>query len=367
MLTLRSTPREDGFRMPAEFEPHVGCWMTWPERPDVWRENAAPAQRDFVAVASAIARFEPVTVCASRDQWEKARSALPSQVRVIELSSNDAWMRDHAPLFVIDDGGQMRGVDFIFNGYGGPEFGAYWPCDFDDQIASKILEIERRDRYRCEMVLEGGSIHIDGEGTLITTEECLLNSNRNPQLTRWQIEANLREFLGVEKIVWLSMGVHGDGDNSGHIDDLCCFVRPGVVVLTWTDDPEDPQYARSRDAFQVLSREHDARGRPFEIHKLYQPNPVYFSKKEVEGILKTSHALHRQAGQRVGASYVNFYIANGGILVPGFDDPHDEGAVATLQALFPDRDVVQIQTHEILLGVGNIHCIVMQQPRPHPY
>jgi len=362
MSTLKTTPRADGFHMPAEFEHHAGCWMTWPERPDVWRENARPAQRDFAAVAMAIARFEPVTVCASREQCETARANLPSKIRVVEMSSNDAWTRDYAPTFVVDDFNHVRGVDWTFNGYGGPEKGAYWPCDLDNQIAAKILELEKIDRYKCDMVLEGGSIHVDGQGTLITTEECLLNPNRNPNLSRVDIENNLKEYLGVEKIIWLKMGVHGDEDNSGHVDDLCCFVRPGVVVLTWTDDTDDPQYDRSRDAFERLSRSHDACGRQFKIYKLYQPEPIYFSANEVCGIIVTPNAVQRQSGQRLGASYVNFYIANGGVIVPGFGDPRDRDAVATLSSLFPDREVVQLQTHEILLGIGNIHCIVMQQP-----
>jgi agmatine deiminase len=253
-------------------------------------------------------------------------------------------------------------VDWVFNGYGGPEKGAYWPCDLDNQIAAKILELERLDRYACNMVLEGGSIYVDGQGTLITTEECLLNPNRNPGFSRQDIEDNLREYLGIEKIIWLQMGVLGDDDNSGHVDDLCSFVRPGVVVLTWTDDSQDPQYGRSRDAFERLSKTPDARGRRIEIHKLHQPDPIFFSPEEVAGIVTTPNAVRRQAGRRVGASYVNFYIANGGVLVPAFRDRHDADAVWLLQHLFPNRRVVQIDTHEILLGVGNIHCIVMQQP-----
>lgn len=366
MATLRTTPRTDGFRLPAEFEPHAGCWMTWPERPDVWREHAEPAQEAFAAVARAIVRFEPVTVCASREEWEKARAVLPKEVRVVEMSSNDAWMRDYAPTFVVDNSHRVRGVDWTFNGYGGADEGCYWPCHHDNQMAAKILELERIHRYKCDMVLEGGSIHVDGQGTLITTEECLLNPNRNPGLSRADIEDNLKEFLSVEKIIWLQAGVYGDDDNSGHVDDLCCFARPGVVLLTWTDDPHDPQYARSRDAFERLSKPRDARERPFEIHKIHQPDPIYFSEAEVAGIIPTPNAVRRYAGKRIGASYVNLYVANGGVLVPGFGDPRDADAVATLRSLFPNREVVQLQTHEILLGVGNVHCIVMQQPAGVP-
>ena len=364
MATLRSTPRSDGLRMPGEFEPHAGCWMIWPERPDVWRENARPAQETFAEVATAIARFEPVTVCVSREQWQSARAKSPETIRLVEMSSDDAWMRDYGPTFVVNDFCEIRGVHWDFNGYGGPEEGCYWPCDLDQQIAQKVLELERLDRYKCHMVLEGGSFHVDGQGTLITTEECLLNQNRNPGWSKADIEEHLREYLGAEKIIWLRMGVYGDDDNSGHVDDLCCFVRPGVVVLTWTDDPEDPQYVRSRDAYERLSQTCDARGRSLQIHKLRQPAPLYFTEEEVAGIARSDNAVQRLPGQRLGASYVNFYIANGGIIVPGFGDPRDAEAVATLQSLFPYREVVQLETREILLGIGNIHCITLQQPKP---
>jgi agmatine deiminase len=362
MATLNSTPYADGFRLPGEFEPHAGTWMTWPERPDVWREDARPAQKDFASVAQAIAEFEPVTVCASREQWQTARRVLPGSVRVVEMSSNDAWMRDYAPSFVVDDRGMVRGVDWIFNGYGGSEKGAYWPCDLDNLIAEKLLEIEKLDRYRCDMVLEGGSIHVDGEGTLITTEECLLNPNRNPGFSRQDIERNLKEYLGIKKVIWLELGVLGDDDNSGHVDDLCCFVRPGVVAMTWTDDTEDPQFIRSRDALERLSKTPDARGRRIEVHKIHQPDPIFFSQEEVAGIVSSPNAVGRQAGQKIGASYINFYIANNGVVVPAFGDRHDNEAVEILRHLFPDRRISQVFTHEVLLGIGNIHCIVMQQP-----
>ncbi len=194
--TLATTPRADGFHMPAEWEPHAGCWMLWPERPDNWREAAAPAQRAFTAVAEAIARFEPITVGASARQWGEARSLLPPSVRVVEIAGNDAWARDTGPTFVVDGRGGVRGVDWEFNAYGGFAGGLYAPWDQDALAARKILEIERLDRYAAPLVLEGGAIHTDGQGTLLTTEECLLNPNRNPGLSRGEIEEHLRAYLG---------------------------------------------------------------------------------------------------------------------------------------------------------------------------
>lgn len=358
MALINSTPRKDGFRMPGEFEPHAGCWMLWPERPDNWRLGAKPAQRAFAAVASAISRFEPVTVGVSREQFLNARRLLPDRVRVVEMSFNDAWMRDCGPTFVVDDKGAVRGVDWGFNAWGG----LYFPWDQDALVARKVLEIERVDRYQAPLVLEGGSIHVDGEGTLLTTEECLLNPNRNPRLTKEQIEGYLREYLNVEQIIWLGRGVYLD-ETSGHVDNLCCFVRPGVVALTWTEDPNDPQYEISLEAYERLRTARDAHGRRLEVHLVHQPGPLYITAEESEGVDVVEHTLPRREGDRLPASYINFYIANGGVIVPTFDDPHDGPALETLRRLFPHHEIVGLPGREILLGGGNIHCITQQQPQ----
>lgn len=349
--------------MPGEFEPHAGCWMLWPERPDNWRNGAKPAQRAFAAVASAIAQFEPVTVGVSAGQFLNARHLLPASVRVVELSANDSWMRDCGPTFVVNGQGIVRGVDWDFNAWGGLEGGLYFPWDLDDLVPQKVCDIERLDRYKAAgFVLEGGSIHVDGEGTLLTTEECLLNTNRNPQLTREEIEENLREYLNIEKIIWLSRGVYNDETN-GHVDNIACFIRPGVVALTWTDDQNDPQYEISADAYQRLSNAVDAQGRKLEVHKIHQPNPILITEEESLGVDTVDGTLPRNAGDRLAGSYINFYIANGGIVMPVFDDPHDQLAMDALGKLFPGRKVVGVNAREILLGGGNIHCITQQQPR----
>ena len=361
MTTLiRTTPRRDGFRMPGEFEPHAGCWMAWPERPDNWRDGAAPAQRAFANVASAISEFEPVTMCASAAQWERARAALPERIRVVELTTDDSWLRDQGPTFVVNPKGVARGIDWRFNAWGVK----YEPYRNDDLAARKICELAGVDRYRSDMVLEGGSIHVDGEGTCLVTEECLLNPNRNPLLSRAQIEANLRAYLGVDVVIWLGEGVYMDDDTNGHIDLLACFVRPGVVALHWTEDPNDPQTPRSRDAFARLSAAADARGRKLEIHKIPAPGIQTITEAEYAGLHREGggYAEERAPGRRMAASYINFYIANGGIVMPGFDDPADRAARDAIQALYPDRRVVQIPSREILLGGGNIHCITQQQP-----
>ena len=343
--------------MPGEFEPHAGCWMLWPERPDNWRLGAKPAQKALVNVATAIAQFEPVTMGVSRGQFLNARHLLPDHVRVVEMSYNDSWMRDCGPTFVVNDKGLVRGIDWDFNAWGG----LYFPWDQDALVARKVLEIERIDRYKANMVLEGGSIHVDGEGTLLTTEECLLNPNRNPNLTRAEIEQVLQEYLNVEKVLWLGKGVYLD-ETSGHVDNLCCFVRPGVVALTWTDDTSDPQYEISLDAYERLKSATDAQGRELEVHKIHQPNPIYITEEESAGIDAVEGTLPRKPGDRMAGSYINFYIANGGVVMPTFDDPHDQAALETLHKLFPERKVVGVRAREILLGGGNIHCITQQQP-----
>ncbi|HEX2980081.1 MAG TPA: agmatine deiminase [Anaerolineaceae bacterium] len=357
-----STPRKDGFRMPGEFEPHAGTWMLWPNRPDNWRLNAQPAQQAFAAVAATIARFEPVTVGVNPGQDLTAREMLPQQVRVVELSSNDAWMRDCGPTFVTHSSGQVRGVDWDFNAWGGLQGGLYSPWDLDDLVAEKVLDLARVERYKAPFVLEGGSIHVDGQGTLITTEECLLNPNRNPHLTREDIETLLQEYLSIDKIIWLGRGVFND-ETSGHVDNLCTFVRPGVVALTWTDDQNDPQYDISHEAYERLCEATDADGKRFEVHKLHQPGPIYITAEESSGVQPQEGTLPRKTGDRLAGSYANFYICNGAVIVPVFDDPHDQPALDLLQTLFPTRQVIGVYAREILLGGGNIHCITQQQPQ----
>ncbi len=359
---MRGTPAKDGYRMPAEWEPHAGTWMLWPERPDNWRDGARPAQRAFAAVAAAIARTEPVTMGVSAQQFEHARAALPAGVRVVEISSDDAWMRDVGPTFVVNRRGGLRGVDWIFNAWGGRSGGIYAPWDLDDQVAAKVLEIEGRLRYRAPFVLEGGAIHVDGRGTLLTTEECLLNPNRNPSLSRTRIESLLARYLGVRHIIWLSRGVFND-ETDGHVDNLCCFVRPGEVALSWCDDAADPQFDISHAAFEALQAARDSSGKRLKIHKLLQPGPLYMTAEEADGIETAPGTRARRAGDRLAASYVNFYIANRQVVMPLLDPRRDRQAKAALASLFPGRRVVGIPSREILLGGGNIHCITQQQPR----
>lgn len=362
MKQFQSTPRQDGFRMPAEFEPHAGTWMLWPERPDNWRLGAKPAEKAFVEVAAAISRFEPVTMGVSARQYENARAMLPACVRVVELSNDDAWARDSGPTFVTN-GEELRAVDWRFNAWGGLVDGLYFPWAEDDRVAMKIAEIAGVGRYRLgTFVLEGGSIHVDGEGTLFTTEECLLSEGRNPNLSKKEIEDTLRDYLGVETIVWIPRGIYLDETN-GHVDNIIQIAEPGHVLLAWTEDRNDPQYAISAEAYDILSSAVDAKGRKLKITKLLLPAPVCISEEESGGVDAIEGTLPRLPGDRLAASYNNFYLVNGGVIYPLFDDPHDALAKQTLEAAFPGREVVGVYAREILLGGGNVHCITQQQPR----
>jgi agmatine deiminase len=365
MTTLDSTPRADGFHMPAEWAPHTQTWMLWPERPDNWRLGGKPVQAAHVALAKAIARFEPVTVGVSAGQYDNARARLDvPNIRVVEMSSDDAWMRDTGPTFVIDDEGQVRGVDWAFNAWGGFAGGLYAPWNRDAQVASKVLDTERLQRYHTrDFVLEGGSIHVDGEGTLITTEECLLNRNRNPHLNREQIEQILADHLAVDTIIWLPDGLFND-ETDGHVDNFCCYVRPGEVLLAWTDDVNDPNYPRCQAALHVLQNTVDAKGRSLVVHKMPIPGPLYATEQECEGVDLVADSQERHPSVRLAGSYVNFLIVNGGIIAPSFDDPLDSEAEALLQRLFPEHEVVMVPGRELLLGGGNIHCLTQQQPAP---
>ncbi|KAK1683717.1 hypothetical protein QYE76_044565 [Lolium multiflorum] len=359
-----------GFRMPAEWEPHEQCWMGWPERPDNWRENAGPARITFARTAIAISKFEPVTICASAEQYPHVHELMQHQpnIRVVEMSMNDSWFRDTGPTFVIRKGRSeiglteqtIAGIDWEFNAWGGLGGGCYDDWSLDRNIAKKILEIERIPRFPHKMVLEGGSIHVDGEGTCITTEECLLNPNRNPDMTRQDIENELKDFLGVTKIIWIPHGLYGDEDTNGHVDNLCCFIKPGVILLSWTDDENDPQYEISVKALSVLTQSTDAKGRHIEVVKIHVPGPLYITKEEGNGVDATGHAVAREPGKRLAASYVNFYPANGGIIAPAFgDNQRDDEAREVLKKAFPEYEVVMVEgAREIMLGGGNIQ----QQP-----
>ena len=363
MKVINSTPKKDGFRMPAEFEPQERVWMIWPERTDNWRDGAKPAQKTYRDIAVAISEFTPVTMCVSNKQFANCRSVLPDNIRVLEISSNDSWIRDCGPIFVKNDKtGEIRGVDFDFNAWGGLYDGLYFPWDKDDIIPQKVCDVENVDIYRAEgFVLEGGSIHVDGEGTLLTTEMCLLSPGRNPHMTKEEIENKLKEYLNLEKIIWIKDGIDPDETN-GHIDDVACFIRPSEVLCMYTDDKSNPFYQACQDAYNTLINETDAKGRKLKVHKLCVPK-VDVTLGDNFNIDLIDGTIPRVAGEPCIAAYLNFLITNGGVIVPQFGDEHDELAIKQLQELFPDKKVVGVYSKEVIYGGGNIHCITQQQPK----
>ena len=362
MRILDSTPSKDGFYMPAEYDRHRGCIMIWPERRDSWQYGAVAARKAFAEVATAISRSEKVTVCASYEGYDSARKLLPPEIRVVEMSSDDAWARDVMPTFVKNAKGELRGIDWGFNAWGGLFDGLYFPWDRDNRMARKFCDLIDVDVYdRRGFILEGGSIHVDGDGTAMVTETCLLSEGRNPELTREDIEERLKACLGVEKVLWLPCGIYLDETNE-HVDNVCAFSAPGRVLLAWTEDETDPQYEMSMRCYDYLKSVTDAKGRHMEVIKVPMPSPVYMTREECEGLEDFNGEPTRTEDYRLAASYVNFYIANGAIIMPGFGDGMDIVAKNIISAEFPDREVIQIYARDILIGGGNIHCITQQIP-----
>lgn len=362
MKILHSTPKSDGFRMPAEYEKHEGCIMIWPERADSWQYGAVAARKAFTNVATAIAKSEKVTVCTSFDGYDTAREMLPDYIRVVEMSSDDSWARDVMPTFVVNDKGERRGIDWGFNAWGGLYDGLYFPWDKDNKMARKFCDLMDVDVYdNRHFIMEGGAIHVDGKGTAMVTESCLLSEGRNKDLTKDEIEEVLKSYLNVTKVIWLPCGIYEDETNE-HVDNVCAFASPGHVILAWTEDKDDPQYEMSLKCLQVLENEVDAQGNKLKVTKLPVPSPVFMTEEECEGLINFDGEPTRTADYRLAASYVNFYISNGAIVMPAFGDANDDVAADILRQIFIDREIIQIDARDILIGGGNIHCITQQIP-----
>lgn len=291
---------------------------------------------------------------------EKAEAG---NVTLLEMESDDAWARDVGPTFVINETGGRVGINWEFNAWGGSVDGLYSCWDKDDLVASEFCKMLQNEVFDAHpFVLEGGSIHSDGEGTILTTEVCLLSPGRNPHMSKDEIAEMLCATLGAEKIIWLPCGIFNDETNE-HVDNICAFVAPGEVVLAWTEDENDPQYAMSRACLKVLEEQTDAKGRRIKVHKLPIPqNPIFVREEDLQGYQFEEGEDVREVGERLAASYVNFYIANDSVIVPQFGDENDEIAVNILTKIFNTRKIVAIGAREILLGGGNIHCITQQIP-----
>ena len=336
------TPLELGFQMPAEWARHGRCWMAWPYRQELWSGPLPETQAAYVRVAQAIARFEPVTMVAPPDEVSLAEQLCGSSVGILPLPIDDSWTRDSGPAFLLGQGDSRAGTAWHFNAWG-DKTDRY---EQDAQLAKRLCAQLDVPCYQSSLFLEGGGIHVDGEGTLLTTESCVLNSNRNPGLTKREVERELCHALGASKVIWLPGGLSEADITDGHVDGLACFARPGLVLMETLTDLEGSFREVLQENRRALEGATDAKGRPIEI-------------VEMEGAWEAERESDTYCD-----CYINFYIANGGIVVPVFDDPADAPAVEALERAFPDRVVMPVPGIDIVRSGGSIHCITQQEPRP---
>ncbi|PAK83568.1 agmatine deiminase [Lentilactobacillus parakefiri] len=355
-----TTPQQDQYRVAPEWHAHQQAYMMWPERTDNWRDGAKPTQKVFAEVAGKISKYEPLTMLVSREQYEHALHTLPESVRVVEMSYNDAWMRDVGPTYLVNQH-DVRAVNWQFNAWGGLVDGLYFPWNQDDLVSEKVSDLDRIDHYDADFVLEGSAYQTDGEGTLIATEESVLSEGRNGQIDKEAVEAIFKRYLNVSTIIWLKRGYFMDETN-GDVDNMVNFVRPGEVALTWTEDQTDPMYEICHEALAILSAAKDAHNRPLTIYKVQMPKPLLITKQESEGVDPVNGRLPRYAGDRLMATYINCYLANGAVILPIFGDVHDQAAIEQYQQIFPNRKIEPIYARELLLGGGDIHSIVLGVP-----
>ncbi|MDB5055448.1 MAG: agmatine deiminase [Bacilli bacterium] len=335
-------PMDLNYTMPAEWAKHARTLISWPVQESmVYPDDYEAVSQGYAEIIKAIAEFEPVTIIVNAGDKTQVESFFDdSKIECLAIEHNDAWLRDNGPTFIVKDDGEIAGVNWGFNAWGGK----YSPWDLDDQVAPQILEQFGIKRFDAPFVMEGGSIHVDGEGTLITTEECLLNTNRNPHLNKAQIEDYLHKFLNINKVIWLKHGLSGD-ETDGHVDNIACFAAPGKIILQVCDDPEDENYAITREILQYLSDETDAKGRKLEIIPIQQaPKASYM-------------------GKRLTLSYLNFYFVNEGIVLPifgGAAEETDRMAEKLLTETFPNRKIRTVNGMAIIREGGNVHCTTQQ-------
>jgi agmatine deiminase len=358
---MYNTQIKNGFYMPAEYAPHSGTIIIWPEREGSWIYGAKHARPTFANVIRAIAKNEVVYVAVSKTGRPSCEQLLKDEIEkksvvLLDIPTDDSWARDVAPTFVTD-GNKLKGIDWLFNAWGGDYNGLYESWDKDDAFAGNICNIfgyERLDAH--PFILEGGSIHSNGKGTIITTEECLLSCGRNSKLTKEQIEDKLKFYLGADRVVWLPYGIDGD-ETDGHVDNICAFCGDNSVLLAWTDE-EGEQNRRCKADLKVLE------DNGFFVIKLPLPKKdVQINEYECNGFTYSIGEVKRVVGEKLAASYANFYVCNGSVIVPTFDDENDAVACEILKKAFPDRQIVPIYARDIIVGGGNIHCITQQIPK----
>ncbi|MFK7847093.1 MAG: agmatine/peptidylarginine deiminase [Rhodothermales bacterium] len=348
-LLPRPTPHSLGYRMPAEWHPHEGTWFSWPHNPDTWVRHLPAAERALAEAVGWLAKGETVHINVL-DKYHRDHVATILQDAGINegiafhlFPTNDSWCRDHGAIFLVhpEEPGYAA-IDWGFNAWGEK----YPPFDLDNAIPRQMADVMQARLFESPFILEGGSIEVNGAGTLLTTETCLLNPNRNPGYQKTDIEWLLKEMFGVHQVVWLAGDLVGD-DTDGHIDNLARFVDEGTIVVPVEANPDDPNYASLAANFALLQQVKNAKDEAFEIITLPMPAPYFID------------------GHRLPANYVNFYIGNGVVLMPTFGDPNDEVALSMLQSCFKDRQMVPINCREIIWGLGALHCLSQQVPRSY--
>ena len=341
MMEQADVPAHEGFTMPVEWTPHVRTWMCWPCRIEAWggADTMLRAKQAVARVVRAISTFEPVTLVVRPEDMAEAKLATGGKVALFEAPIDDSWIRDTGPSFLAGGGA----VQWRFNAWGNK----YQPFANDAALAARLARAIDARLFVASLVCEGGAIHVDGEGTLITTEQCLLNTNRNPGLGKHDVEEQLMLYTGARQVIWLGDGF-SDVETDGHVDNVACFVAPGRVLIGVPSSRTLPDYKPVKEAIRRLKAARDAAGRALDIIEIEQPQRVRFDWR----------------GRPLQSSYINFYTPNGGIVMPGFEDPNDSKAQSVLADCFPGRDVLQIDALDILQGGGGIHCITLAEPAP---
>ena len=341
-------PRQLQYKMPAEWTTHERTFISWPVQSSMcYPEQYEKVCEAHAEIITAMAEFEPVTVVVNAaDELkvsERFAQSTPYPVNTLIIEHNDAWLRDNGPTFVTTEEGKIAGVNWGFNAWGGK----YSPWDLDDAVAGRILDHYSIEKFDAPLVMEGGSIHTDGEGTLLTTEECLLNVNRNSSLTKEQIFEYLKQYINIDEVIWLKRGLSGD-ETDGHVDNIACFAAPGKVILQVCYDSLDENYEITQENLQILRNAKDAKGRSIEIIQIEQPPAAYYEDS------------------RLTLSYLNFYFVNGGIILPVFGGAAaetDRKAIEVLSKVFPDRRIRTVNGMGVIREGGNVHCTTQQMPK----
>ncbi len=340
---MLETPARLGYRLPAEWEPHAATWLSWPRNLNTWPGKFDPIPAVWEEMARTIAECEPVHILAGGDavlrQAERMVGDVPN-ITIHDIPTNDVWIRDHGPTFLTNPSHEPPAlVNWIYNAWGGK----YPPFDLDNRVPGQIAELQQRRCFEPQMVFEGGAVDANGQGTLLAAEQCLLNPNRNPELTRDDVEWYLTEYLGTSKVVWLRADIAGD-DTDGHVDQAARFVGPRILVASVEEDANDANFDSLQANYVRLQEITDQAGRRLDVVSLPMPRPIYYQE------------------HRLPASYANFYIANGLVIVPQYGDPADQRAVRILAELFPDREVRGLNAVDLVWGLGAYHCATQQEP-----